>query len=206
MIQKLYFNNFIKASIISLVAAIILFYFSFTLGKHPFFLLLNNNLGIVADYFFKFYTHFGDGTIWAILLFLFIKFNKKYIPFLIAAFILCTLLVQVCKYVILPNEPRPIAAIQPTSLIHTVQGVEPHTISTFPSGHTAAAFCFFFIASLFIHKKWIIPVGFLYAILVGYSRVYLAQHFPFDVAAGIVTAIIAISFSIFIQKIFEKKK
>jgi membrane-associated phospholipid phosphatase len=206
MFQKLYVYNFIKASIITLIGALVLFYFSFSLGKQQFFLLLNHNLGKTADYFFKFYTHLGDGTIWALLLFIFIKYKKRYLPFLISAFGFCTIIVQICKYFILPYEPRPFAAIQPSSLIHTVYGVEPYTISTFPSGHTAAAFCFFFIACLFFKNKWIIPIGFFYAILVGYSRVYLAQHFPLDVAAGMVTAIIAIGVSIAIQNAIAKKK
>lgn len=206
MFQKLYLNNFIKASIITLISAIVLLYFSYSFGKHSFFLLLNNNFGTIADYFFKYYTHLGDGTIWALLLLLFIKYKKKYLTFLISAFVTCTLVVQVCKYIILPYEPRPFTAIQPVSLIHTVSGVEPYTISTFPSGHTAAAFCFFFIACLFIKNKWVIPIGFFYAILVGYSRVYLAQHFPLDVAAGMITAIIAIGTSIAIQNIIAKKK
>lgn len=206
MFQKLYLNNFIKASIITLIGALGLFYFSYTLGKQSFFLQLNNDFGTIADYFFKYYTHLGDGTIWAILLLLFLKFKKKYVAFLISAFATCTLIVQICKYFILPYEPRPFAAIQPTSLIHTVSGVEPYTISTFPSGHTAAAFCFFFIACLFIKNKWVIPIGFFYAVLVGYSRVYLAQHFPLDVAAGMITAIIAIGISIAIQNFITKKK
>jgi hypothetical protein len=54
--------------------------------------------------FFTLWTNLGDGAIWAVLLFVFLKYSKKNIPLLIAAFIICTVLVQVCKYIIVPNE------------------------------------------------------------------------------------------------------
>ncbi|MBX2930902.1 MAG: phosphatase PAP2 family protein [Chitinophagaceae bacterium] len=206
MLQKQDYSNFWLGCIITFITSVILFFLNYTLGKHPFFLLLNNDLGIGADYFFKFYTNVGDGIIWAILLLIFLKYKKQYIPLLISSFIISTILVQICKYLILPNEPRPIAAIEETALIHTVLGLEPHRISTFPSGHSASAFCFFLIACIVITKKWIVPVGFIGALLVGYSRVYLAQHFPFDVAAGMITAIISVMASLAVQQWWTKKK
>ncbi len=206
MFQKQGYKNFWLGCITTTLIAIALFIASYKLGKHNFFLLLNNNLGIVADYFFMIYTNLGDGVFWAVLLIIFIKYYKKFIPLLISTFVISTTLVQICKYLILPDEPRPVTAIKETALIHIVPGVEPHSISTFPSGHSAAAFCFFLIACLIIPKKWVVPVGLLYALLVGYSRVYLAQHFPFDVAAGMVTAIISVYFSILIQEWWNKRR
>jgi membrane-associated phospholipid phosphatase len=104
--------------------------------------------------FFTLWTNLGDGAIWAVLLFVFLKYSKKNIPLLIAAFIICTVLVQVCKYIIVPNElSYLVAAIQPTSLIHIVQFIEPHETASFPSGHTSAAFSFFLIGCLLINKN-----------------------------------------------------
>jgi membrane-associated phospholipid phosphatase len=203
--KKEYKNLWIACSL-TFITAIILFLLNYRIGKHQFFLLLNNDLGFLADNFFRFYTNVGDGIVWAVLLFVFIKFRKKYLPLLISAFIISTVLVQICKYLILPNEPRPIAAINDTELIHTVAAIKPHRISTFPSGHTAAAFCFFLIACVVIKKNWLLPVGFISALLVGYSRVYLAQHFPFDVAAGMITAIISVCLAMLIQQWWSHKK
>lgn len=200
------YSNFITASIITILVAIALFYSSYTIGKNELFLLLNNNLGSTADIIFTIITFLGDGAVWAVLLFVFIKYSKQNIPLLIAAFVICTLLVQICKYVIIPDALRPIKAIEATHLIHVVKGMEPHETASFPSGHTSAAFSFFLIGCLLIHKKWIVPIGFIYAILVGYSRVYLAQHFPFDVAAGMVVGVITVVLSILIQHWFNKRK
>ncbi|MCU0321604.1 MAG: phosphatase PAP2 family protein [Chitinophagaceae bacterium] len=206
MNNQLNYKNFAIAATITAVASLLLFYCSYAIGKNEFFLLLNNNYGTTADIFFTIFTYLGDGAIWAVLLFVFIKYSKQNIPLLIAAFVICTLLVQVCKYVIIPDAFRPIKAIAATHLIHIVKGMEPHETASFPSGHTSAAFSFFLIGCLLIHKKWIVPIGFIYAILVGYSRVCLAQHFPFDVAAGMLVGIITVGLSILIQQWLNKKK
>jgi len=41
---------------------------------------------------------------------------------------------------------------------------------------------------------------------VGYSRIYLAQHFPLDVGAGMFVAIVTILLAILIQRKWEKKE
>ena len=204
MAAHLYYKKFIAASVLTAVVAAVILFYSCYLGKINLFLILNHDFGKVADYFFYGYTYFGDGIIWIPIHFLFIKHRKKYIPFLISVFLLSTIIVQGCKYFIVPNEFRPIKAIANTALIHIVD--EPHETSSFPSGHTTTAFCIFLIASLFIPKKWVIPVGFIAAILVGYSRVYLAQHFPLDVAAGMLVAIVSVALSLAIQNWWEKQK
>ncbi|WP_165875846.1 phosphatase PAP2 family protein [Hazenella coriacea] len=58
----------------------------------------------------------------------------------------------------------------------------PLTDYSFPSGHTTAAFS---IATTFIsHAPMLITILLPYAILVGFSRMYLALHYPTDVFIG----------------------
>jgi len=58
--------------------------------------------------------------------------------------------------------------------------------TSFPSGHTTAAFALYSLLSLMIgqeRKRWGLAFALL-AILVGISRIFLVQHFLIDVLAG----------------------
>ncbi len=70
---------------------------------------------------------------------------------------------------------------------HTYTGIFPDKIESdyaFPSGHTSSAFAT--ATSLAITtKKWYVAVpAFAWSASVGYSRIYLGQHYPSDVIMG----------------------
>jgi membrane-associated phospholipid phosphatase len=189
---------------LTVVTALYLIIHSCIIGRNEFFLLLNTDLGNTADIFFKISTNIGDGIVWVIVAVLFYIYRRKYFPLLIAAVLISTLIAQGTKN--LAPEPRPSVAIIDASLVHTVKGVELHSSYSFPSGHTTTAFTIFLIACLLIKNRWVVPVGFVCALLVAYSRVYLAQHFPLDLGGGMLTAVITIFASIGIQKQWERRK
>ena len=198
-------NIFITGIVISSITAICLLSGSFLVGKDAFFLALNTDLGPVADQVFKYWTFLGDGIIWLMLGTGIIIFRKQYLPLIIAALLISTLITQGTKNFVFPGEPRPTYGLIDIKQIHTVPGVELHTVNSFPSGHTGTAFTVFLIGCLLIRKWWIVPVGFFYAAMVGYSRIYLAQHFPLDVGAGILTGIITTLLSYLVQQRWSSK-
>lgn len=204
--QPLNYSQFKTAMFLTGITAIILLACSFLFGKIDFFLLLNANLGKPADLFFKIWTNMGDGVWWVVVLLLFILFWKDKISLLIGSFVFSELMIQLFKSALIPDEARPTKAITDGSIIHTVPGVELHLISSFPSGHTVEIFTFFLLACLLINKKWIIPIGFVYALLVGYSRIYLAQHFPLDVGGGMIIAMLSVSAALLVTRRIEKRK
>ena len=195
-------------AVISLCIALAMLWVSFSMGKNEFFLLLNGNLGSIADYFFAIFTNAGDASLWivALLITLFVLKQKKLWPLLLSGFVISTILTQACKYFIFPNELRPYKAIPAKAAIHHVLFVQPLNLSSFPSGHTATAFSIYLVFCLLLPGRWWLWVGLLYGLLVGYSRVYLAQHFPLDVAAGIIVGVVTVVASLYIQKVICRKQ
>ncbi|BFG69149.1 lipid A 1-phosphatase LpxE [Sediminibacterium sp. KACHI17] len=193
-----------RAILISLVLGIVLFVLSYQLGKENAFLLLNNDLGTIADHFFRYWTHTADGAVWVPITLLIIFFKRDQFLLVLSSIVFSTLFSQLSKNIFFKGSPRPSLAISDHSLFHSVNGVELHSLNSFPSGHTTTAFTIFLLATVLIPRKWILPVGLCYAILAGYSRIYLAQHFPIDVAGGIIAAILTICISIFVQNKWAK--
>jgi membrane-associated phospholipid phosphatase len=185
---------------ISFCIAILLFLASYLVGRELVFLWLNNDLGKIADLFFNYCSHLAEGWIWIPYFILFFGWYKKDAIFILLNFLISTLLTQIPKNFIWEKVSRPLASNIAPEQIHTVKGVEMHFWNSFPSGHTATAFTLFLLTVYLLPKKSVLVIGLFYAIACGYSRIYLGQHFPLDVAGGIIVAIITLILSIFIRK------
>lgn len=196
---ELSIKNFKIGALVTAISGLLLIGFSILLGKADFFLLLNANLGTIADTAFKYITYLGDGAIWIPIAVYILFFRKKYTVLLLGSIVYSTLFAQIPKHFIFNGEPRPTKLITDWNSIHIVPGVFLNSVDSFPSGHTTTASSIFLLFCLLIPKKWIIPVGCLYMYLVGYSRIYLAQHFPLDVGAGMICGIITVYFSLRLQ-------
>lgn len=197
-------KNLQTAILITLLLSALLFGFSLWYGKENAFLLLNTDLGLFADQFFRYATLLGDGIIWVPVTLLILIFRRKYWLLAFASIIISTLIAQLSKNVFFKGMPRPSLAITDSSLFHSVAGVELHTMNSFPSGHTTTAFTVLLIACFFINRKQVVFIGLFLALLAAYSRVYLAQHFPIDLAAGMLSATITIVFSLALQNKWSK--
>ena len=173
---------------VSLITGTCLILLSMIMGKENAFLLMNLDLGPAADFFFYIWANAGDGFIWIPAFALTLMYKKKFIPFLLATILFSTIITQSSKQIFFKSENRPTVVISDNALIHKVSGIVIHTTNSFPSGHTATAFSLFLFCCFISAKKWIVPLGFMYALLGGYARIYVAQHFPLDVGAGIFTA------------------
>ncbi|MFN2457500.1 MAG: phosphatase PAP2 family protein [Chitinophagaceae bacterium] len=183
------------------MAVFILFY-----GKTGSFLLINGNYSEGLDFFFQYATVLGDGIIYIPLVVYGIIFNRKYLIAIISGIMICTFLTQFLKRAVFPDELRPLSLELQNILIHKVQGVPVHRMHSFPSGHTATAFTMaLLLAAIIRSNSWacILP---LIALLVGYSRVYLGEHFLTDVCAGMAIGILSAYSSLLIYLIMNAKR
>ncbi len=107
--------------------------------------------------------------------------------------LLNAVLVTTLKKGVFAGYVRPALFFEGKLALNFVPGVEIYKYNSFPSGHTAAAFALFFMMSLLVKDKRLSLVFFLVATLVGFSRVYLLQHFLIDVYFGaILGAVVAV--------------
>ena len=127
-------------------------------------------------------------------------FKRKYFIAVLAGAIISTLLAQFLKRVVYPEELRPISYLSESFPVHQIAGVEMRKLHSFPSGHTTTAFTMALIMSHMINKKaWSIILPLL-ALTAAYSRVYLAQHFPTDLLAGMCIGIISAILALLVYK------
>ena len=79
-------------------------------------------------------------------------------------------------------------------------GGTPETESSFPSGHTTAAFAFALALFLTAPKKWS-WAGFVFAFIIAATRLYLCVHYPSDVLFGIIDGLAGAVIAYFIVKV-----
>jgi membrane-associated phospholipid phosphatase len=199
-------EHFRIAVITSITFIVVFALFLFIYGKKDSFILINGFYNPQLDYFFQYVTYLGDGLIYIPIVVYCLFKNQKYLVPVIAGIIICTVLTHVLKRVVFPDELRPVSLEVENVIIHRIDGVPLHRQHSFPSGHTSTAFTVaLLLVSVMKRKIWayILP---MVAFLVGYSRVYLAQHFVTDVTVGMLIGIISAYLSLRIYDAYERRR
>lgn len=144
---------------------------------------------------FKHITQWGEWPPYILFGLLFARWNYR-----IMLVIACTGLLTIPASIVLKRtfkQPRPTTYFEQNGTRdHLVTVPDTHIVSglsSFPSGHTFAAFSLYALLTLAAYETHRSRrVGLLFAmaaILTGFSRVFLAQHFLSDILAGSIAGI-----------------
>jgi undecaprenyl-diphosphatase len=202
-------SYFYVSSVLILLTSLLLL---LSASKADSFISLNSFHSFGLNVFFVNYTFFGDG-IFALSLcaFLFYRKQKKLALLILVSYLSSGLVTQVLKNLI--YAPRPRIYFEASQYLFHLDnfGNSGGGSSSFPSGHTTSAFALATVLAVHFRKNYLSIIFFIAAALVGYSRIYLAQHFLADVVTGACIGIVFATLSIILINakpvaIFAKKR
>ena len=153
------------------------------------------------DIFFRYVTNLGDGVTAVLIVIILLVVKFRYAVIVGLANIISTGITQTLKHTLFSDVVRPKKFFEGIHDLYFVPGVDNYLYNSFPSGHSTCAFSLYFSLALIIENKRYKLLLFVLAFLVGYSRIYLSQHFLEDVYAGSIIGVVT-SFIVFyfIQK------
>jgi membrane-associated phospholipid phosphatase len=135
------------------------------------------------DIFFNQCTWLGDGVFSIIVFVILLLLQRLNLAVqVITGYLFSGILAQIAKHFL--HAPRPHTIIASTEYHYFIEGVTHTGMSSFPSGHTTSIFALAVLMALNTPNKRMIPAFVIPAILTGYSRIYLGEHFLLDVTAG----------------------
>ncbi len=174
----------------------------FSLGKIRAFYVLNPYHHPWLNDIFYFFTILGDGVFVVPMAFSLLLIKEKKLFWLnLSTYSFSGIIVLILKNFI--NEARPSVFEGLKTYPYFIENITLHNFHGFPSGHTASAFAVACMFAFNSKSKTITALGLLItASLVGYSRVYLGEHFISDVMVG---SVIGVFSSLLCWLIIDKK-
>ncbi len=169
--------------------------------NHNLFLFLNRYNFPIADKLMLFFTSTGNGlviltVVLVVLAFIDRKRMSRIGITILFAGVLGGILVYLLKCQI--TLPRPLVVFPDAHFLG-----DPLKWGSFPSGHTQLCFSTAVILAKEYKKSW--KLLYLWAFLVGYSRIYVGAHFPLDIIAGGVIGYLSGKFVLWYNYILKKE-
>jgi undecaprenyl-diphosphatase len=168
--------------------------------------MINQGMGnVLFDFIMPLITDLGSFLAWILIcvfLFLFGGKNGRRVAVLaLAALFMSNVIVYLLKIIV--ALPRPFLVLPDVDVLVSV-----NEIYSFPSGHSASSFAAALVIGLryklnFREKSYGLIYPLLaFAVIIGFSRIYIGVHYPFDVLFG---ALVGIFSALLILKVEDNK-
>ncbi len=165
-------------------------------------LLLNAHHTPELDTFFKVITNFG-GCIPFIIAGALLFYRLGASLYLLISLGLNALVTNSLKLIFAHQRPRTYFSENfPDITLPLVQGVELFGYNGFPSGHTSSVFLTMLCLTLLTKNRAMAFICLVLAVLTGFSRVYLNQHFADDILLG---SVVGITMALLLSIPYEKR-
>ena len=202
--MKKYFSVYVIAYLLVLLVVLGMLY---AYPKTELHLLLNARHTALQDVFFKYYSTLAEWPLYVIALIPLLWKKRELTVF----YALCEasggVVVQILKRLFAAPRPATVFEDYPDLVLPVVDGVRLHHSSSFPSGHSSTFFIFFTCCALLLAyrysrradrdmlRTWVLAgvtmlILLMLAVLGGYSRIYLSQHFLSDVCMGSIIGVV----------------
>lgn len=168
--------------------------------------MINQGMGnVLFDFIMPLITDLGSFLAWTLIcVFLFLfggKNGRKVAVLALAALFMSNVIVYLLKIIV--ALPRPFLVLPDVDVLVSV-----NEIYSFPSGHSASSFAAAVVIGLryklnFREKSYGLIYPLLaFAVIIGFSRIYIGVHYPFDVLFG---ALVGIFSALLILKVEDNK-
>ena len=147
------------------------------------------------DSFFALATELGNAFTALILLPIVLRMKYKWLALYLLAFVLHVIFVHLFKQGLAADVLRPYAyykQLDQQHLLQLVEGVKVRRLHSFPSGHTTTIFMLVAYFALLIQKRWASVLLVVVGVLVGFSRIYLVQHWFLDTYVGFAFGVLSV--------------
>ena len=136
------------------------------------------------DIFFYYITYLGDGLVAVLTIIILLTVKYRYALIVGISYAISSMFTQLLKRTMFEDVVRPKKFFEGIHDLYFVPGTENHLYNSFPSEHATTAFALYFSLALIVKNSTLKFFLFVVALLVGFSRIYLSQHFLSDVYAG----------------------
>jgi membrane-associated phospholipid phosphatase len=175
------YGFWITASVLISIGAIA----SLATGKGDFLIWLAHHRNQFLDYYFYYITRAAEPIGFIIVALIFLVSSWKRMVLIPILGLLSTVFTYVMKRLF--QHERPALFLKKMDWIGPTDVLDYHMLvghSSFPSGHSMAAWALFSLVAMLYRKVWISALCIFLAVSVSMSRIYLMAHFLEDVVFG----------------------